>query len=172
VIRLRPPAPADAAAITAACQDPEIARWTQVPFPYRLHDALAWVAGQEQSRLRGASIELLVVGIEDDALLGAIGLVGLDRGDGSCEVGYWVARPARGRGVATRAVRLLSAWGLRELGLDRIELLVIEGNDASCRVAEAAGYRREGLLRRHREIKGTARDMVMYALRAEEAGPA
>jgi RimJ/RimL family protein N-acetyltransferase len=98
--------------------------------------------------------------------------VGLDRGDGSCEVGYWVARPARGRGVATRAVRLLSAWGLRELGLDRIELLVIEGNDASCRVAEAAGYRREGLLRRHREIKGTARDMVMYALRAEEAGPA
>jgi RimJ/RimL family protein N-acetyltransferase len=55
---------------------------------------------------------------------------------------------ARGRGVATRAVRLLSDWAVRELGLTRVEILVHEDNAPSLRVAEKAGFRDTGELTR------------------------
>jgi RimJ/RimL family protein N-acetyltransferase len=63
------------------------------------------------------------------------------------EIGYVVAPSARGRGVATRALRLLTDWGFSGLGLERIELWIDVDNPASERVAERAGYLREGTLR-------------------------
>jgi RimJ/RimL family protein N-acetyltransferase len=66
--------------------------------------------------------------------------------------------------VATRAVRLLSGWALRELRLPRVQLLADVDNVASQRVAEKAGFRREGVLRQALEIKGRRSDCVMYSL--------
>jgi RimJ/RimL family protein N-acetyltransferase len=63
------------------------------------------------------------------------------------EIGYVVAPAGRGRGLAARAVMLLTGWGFSELGLERIELRIDPRNVASERVAERAGYRREGTLR-------------------------
>ena len=54
---------------------------------------------------------------------------------------------ARGRGVATEAVRRLTGWALSELGALRIELWISVANEASKRVAERCGYVREGVLR-------------------------
>ena len=75
-------------------------------------------------------------------LVGACGL--LEVSDHRAEIGYWVKREARGRGVATRAVRLVTEWGLVEVGLSLIELLADVRNLASQRVAEKAGYTRHG----------------------------
>jgi RimJ/RimL family protein N-acetyltransferase len=66
--------------------------------------------------------------------------------------------------VATRALRLVSVWALDELGLQRISLLAEPENVPSQRVAEKAGFRREGVLRSFRELKGARRDYVMYSL--------
>jgi RimJ/RimL family protein N-acetyltransferase len=63
------------------------------------------------------------------------------------EIGYMVAPAARGRGASARAVRLLTRWGFEELALERLELRIDVTNRASERVAERAGYRREGVLR-------------------------
>jgi RimJ/RimL family protein N-acetyltransferase len=68
----------------------------------------------------------------------------LDREPGYGEIGYWVAAEARGRGVATRAVRLLADWGRAELGLTRIDVLPHRDNAASRRVAEKAGFTETG----------------------------
>ncbi len=80
------------------------------------------------------------------------------------EVGYWLAAPARGRGVATRAVRLLCAWAFEELSLARIQLHTLPGNVASERLAERAGFTREGLLRSFAEMKGRRVDINMFSL--------
>ena len=80
-------------------------------------------------------------------------------------IGYWVARHARGRGVATRALRTLCRWALTELGLQRLELVTDPENRASHRVAENVGFRREGVLRSHLEHRdGRRRDSVMFSL--------
>ena len=82
----------------------------------------------------------------------------------ACSAGYWVAAPARGRGVATRAIRLLCAFAFAELGAKRVELWIEPVNAASLRVAEAAGFHREGLLRSFMHVGGERRDMLMYSL--------
>jgi len=83
---------------------------------------------------------------------------------GSGEVGYWVKREARGRGVATRALELVARWALVEKGLGRFQLRADVANGPSQRVAEKAGFVREGVLRSALAFKGERRDVVMYSL--------
>jgi ribosomal-protein-alanine N-acetyltransferase len=64
----------------------------------------------------------------------------IDREAGTGEIGYWVAREARGRGIATRAVRLACEWAASELELTTLEIIVHEDNAASLRVARSAGF--------------------------------
>lgn len=88
------------------------------------------------------------------------------------EIGYVLARAQWGRGVATAAVRQALATVFAEVeGLVRVEALVDVDNPASQRVAEKAGMRREGVLRRHYWHKGRARDMVMYSFIATDPLP-
>jgi RimJ/RimL family protein N-acetyltransferase len=143
---LRPKRPEDVDAITAACQDPEIPRWTFVPSPYTRADAEAYLRSSAEQEAAGTSAGFLAVDAED-RLLGSLSVMEIDREAGYGEIGYWVAAEARGRGVATRAVRLLTEWAQRELGLQRLELLPHKDNVASRRVAEKAGYRVTGELR-------------------------
>jgi RimJ/RimL family protein N-acetyltransferase len=143
---LRPKRRSDVDAITAACQDPEIPRWTLVPSPYTRADAEAYLAGSADEAAAGKAVNLLAVDARDGRLLGSFGLMELDREPGYGEIGYWVAAEARGRGVATRAVRLLADWAREELGLTRIDVLPHRDNAASRRVAEKAGFTDTGEL--------------------------
>jgi RimJ/RimL family protein N-acetyltransferase len=161
-LALRPWRPQDVPAIVAACQDPEIPKWTLVPSPYSDDDARLWLAAQSAARRGGRRVELAIVD-GDDRLLGSIAIARSVDGRAG-EVGYWIAREARRRRVATRAVRLLSEWAFAELELERIELLAEPGNTASQRVAEAAGFTRERLLPAHRQQKGRMRDFYLYVL--------
>jgi RimJ/RimL family protein N-acetyltransferase len=139
VITLRAMTAKDVDAVTAAAQDPEIPRWTRVPVPYRRADALSWIAGAELELDAGVTIGWLAVD-EEDRLLASISVMGIDRAAGTGEIGYWVAREARGRGVATRAVRLVRDWATAALGLTTIEIEAHEDNLASQAVARAAGF--------------------------------
>jgi RimJ/RimL family protein N-acetyltransferase len=166
-IVLRPWAWADVPALTAACQDPEIPRWTVVPSPYSEDHAREFITACEADRKTGRQLALAIVDRED-GLLGAIGLASVDRQQRTGEIGYWIARDARRRGVGTRATRLLSHWALTELELERVELLANPLNQASQRLAELAGFTREGLLRKYRRRHGEREDLVMFSLLAEE----
>lgn len=161
-IRLRPPREEDIPAIIAACQDPEIARWTMVPAPYTDEDARAFVRGTHRPG-GDPEIALVIVDAATDDLLGAIGMR-IDGAAGVGDVGYWVKRDARGRGVATRAVRLLATWGFAARGLARIELLAATENGASRRVAERAGFTQEGILRARLPGSDGRLDAALYSL--------
>ena len=167
VVALRAWRDHDVPALVAAMRDPEIAHWTFVPWPYGEADAWEFLARQARERLAGESLTLAIVRAErGPGLLGAIGIEPLHLAGGRGELGYWVAREARGRGIATRAVSLLSAWAFAELALERLEILPFAGNVASERVAERAGFRRERVLPGHRlhRTSGELRDMTLFAL--------
>lgn len=117
--------------------DPEIARWLdQVPQPYTLDDALAYIGGI------GATSFAIVV---DDLVSGSIGVT-WNEGRDTGEIGYWLREDARGRGVTTRALVLVARWALAE-GAHRVQLRAAVENAASRRVAEKAGFTFEGVLR-------------------------
>ena len=75
-----------------------------------------------------------------------------------------VAPLARGRGLARRAIALVSRWGFDELGLERIEAVIDVENEASLKVAERVGYRREGVRRSTHFKEGRRVDMAIYSL--------
>ena len=153
---LRPPRPSDTEQVLAACQDPEVTRWTTLPEPYGRADAEDWVRrAAPRGWHEGDHLVWYVVRAEDpDRLLASIALHHVDRAAGTAELGYWAVPVVRGRGVPTEAVRLLARWGFDELGLDRIEWRAAVGNDASRRVAEKAGVRVEGVSRAGLVING------------------
>ena len=139
----------------AACQDEEIQRWTRVPAPYTEADARAFVAQTDETAFA-------VVDAETGEFLGMIGA--RLYGERVVDIGYWVKPDARGRGVASRALRLLARWAIEEADAGRVQLSTEPDNTASQRVAEKAGFQREGVLRALMEFKGRRRDAVMYSL--------
>jgi RimJ/RimL family protein N-acetyltransferase len=156
-VGVRPLAEGDVEAIVRACADPEISRWTRVPQPYTPEDARRFIAVAATEAAAGLSVALAVTD-DHGRLLGTVGLMEVDRCAGRGEIGYWLAREARGRGAATRAVRLLAEWAARELGLGRLEILVQRANAASVRVAERAGFAPSGELRRLERMPPGRRD--------------
>jgi RimJ/RimL family protein N-acetyltransferase len=147
VITLRERTPADVDALVAACQDPEISRWTRVPVPYFPEHALEWIAASEQELAAGHAIHWLAFDAAG-TLLASVGLMEIGKERGYGEIGYWVARDARGRGVAKRGVDLVREWAQRELGLTTLELVIHEDNHHSRAVARSAGFAETGERRR------------------------
>lgn len=167
---LRPWRESDAELMVAVLQDPEIPRWTSVPSPYTESDARTFLSHGHDWLHTGTEASFAIVAASDidRGLRGGISLLRFAWGDRRCEVGYWVAREARRKGHATRAVKLVCAWGFRELALERIELHAAEGNPASQRVAERAGFKREAVLRSHLLSKQGWLDMVVFGLLPDE----
>ena len=163
---LRPWRDSDAARLVEVIQDPEIPRWTSVPSPYREADARMFLNRRHDDLHTGSEASFAIVETQDTdhGLVGGISLLRFAWPERRCEVGYWLAREARGHGHATRAVTLISAWAVNALGMERIELHAATGNVASQRVAERAGFTREAVMRSHLESKQGRLDMVMFAL--------
>ncbi len=153
---LRPFTLDDVPAITHACQDLEIQRWIPViPRAYTEEDARTFVLADDLGHQFAIT--------ESATLAGSIGMRVNQFRVG--HIGYWCAPEARARGITTRALRLVSRWGLEELGLGRVELITDPDNIASQRIAEKVGFRREGVLRSHLlHPDGRRRDSVMFSL--------
>ena len=162
-VRLRPLRPEDAPAIYAACVDTETQRFTMsLPEPYRLEDAEEFVALVGDWAREGIEQAFAIVEPPADDWCGTIGIRFGERPS----VGYMVAPGARGRGLATRALRVAARWAVAEAGVERLELTTHPENVASQRVAEKAGFVREGLLRAYLVSRrdGTRRDSVLFSL--------
>jgi RimJ/RimL family protein N-acetyltransferase len=144
--------------------DEAIRRWTRVPSPYTARDADEWFALTRTTRAAGHQASFAVVAAGDGELLGSIDLRRNPADPAIAELGYMVGPRARRRGVATEAVELLTGWAFDMLGVERIEILIDPRNEASQKVAEAAGYEREGVLRSYRPSRNGGRlDLAMYS---------
>jgi RimJ/RimL family protein N-acetyltransferase len=166
-VRLRPWRPDDAPAVHAACQDAEVQRWTEVPVPY-LPEHAEQFTGPVAADTWAAGGALFAVE-HDGALVGSMGVLGVR--DGVAAVGYWTAAGQRGRGLTGEALRVLTGWALEQPGVRRVELIADPANTGSCRVAESAGFRAEGVLRARYLHRGVPTDVVLYALLGTDPRP-
>jgi RimJ/RimL family protein N-acetyltransferase len=161
---LRPWRLEDVPRVTEVCQDPEISRWTPVPFPYREEHARTWIEQTIRDWDDHKHAAFAVTDAASGEVIGAVSLRLLEDYAVQGSIGYWVAEKARGSGVATRALRLVSRWALLKLRLPRVQLVTDPANLPSQKVAERAGFKREGLLRAYIELQGRRRDCVMFSL--------
>ena len=160
-VLLRASEPRDLPAIDAGIRDPDVIRWIG-PTRGSASDVLAenrraWANGSPTLSIcepDGTCVGLVWVNVRD-----------ADRATGS--VGYWLLPGARGRGLATRAVRLVSGWATREMGLTSLRLTTEPENERSRIVAERSGFRQIGLLHHQASIDGRLIDQVVYELAPE-----
>lgn len=169
-VRLRPWRPEDLEQLWAAFQDPEIRLWNGGGVVTR-EDAVA-LLGRRAGRYPD-HVSWAVVEPASGELLGSVSLHSIDVVATDAEVGYWTAPAARGRGVASAAVAAVCRWAFEVLPVDRIELCHAVENTASGRVAEKAGFTREGHLRRsYRYGDGVKHDELLWARLADDPEPA
>jgi len=171
-LELSVPTTDDIDAITAACQDPEIPRWTVVPSPYGVDDARTFIdlvaTGWEQGEESVWAIR------RHAALIGMIGLhdVRENAAGGQAEIGFWLVGDARRRGFVSEAAGAVIDWGFSRRGLARIEWRAVAGNAPSAAAARALGFQYEGLLRQaHSSPRGRADAWVAGLLRTDDRFP-
>jgi RimJ/RimL family protein N-acetyltransferase len=132
---------ADVEDVTRALQDREIVRWTaSIPVPYTEASAKGWIDQHGRWWNEGSTASFAIDDTADASMLGNINVIVRPNWDGQAAMMYWVATWARGRGVATRALLLASEWAIAVINPRKLFLETLEGNIASERVAEKAGY--------------------------------
>jgi len=168
VVTLRPWQPDDVPVLVECLDgDPEVTRWLElVPQPYTESEARTWVQQAASYWHEGTAAPFAVTDATSGVVVGGVGFRWVDLTHAIGEIGYWIRREARGRGLTTRAVRLISIWSLETLECERLQLRADELNVPSQRVAEKAGFRREGVLRSQQfNVREKRRiDFVMYSL--------
>ena len=166
-IRLEPFGERHLAALEEMLDDPDLLRFTRVPEPVPPGFARIWLDRYEEGRADG-SREAFAIAAEDGAFLGLVLAPRIEDDARTAELGYVVAPAARGRGVATEALRQLTEWVFAERGMQRLELLISVENSASKRVAERCGYVREGVLRSLHVKEGVRADTEIWSRLASD----
>jgi RimJ/RimL family protein N-acetyltransferase len=165
VITLRPWSDGDVEALVDALDgDPEISRWLElIPQPYREPEAKAWIAASTAMWRDGTASPFAV--LADGAVVAGCGVNWIDREQAVGDIGYWARRDARGRGYVTRAVLLTARWAFA-CGCERLQLRADAENNESLRVAERAGFTREGTQRsaRYNPRLGRRMNFVVFSL--------
>jgi RimJ/RimL family protein N-acetyltransferase len=132
-------------------------------------DVAGWLAdGAQRSRREGTGVHLMMLDRAAGRIVGSIGLFHADWEVRSVEIGYGVSGRERGKGYASEALAAVARWTLTEGGIQRAWLTANTDNVASVRVAEKAGFRREGTLRRAALEADGLHDQAVFSLLDDE----
>lgn len=143
----------------------EVERWEDwCHAGYSLEDSRKWVERCIEGWKSDTQFSFCLVDPETGLYWGDCSLTELNRAHGFANLGYWTRTDRVGRGAATAMARAVARFGIEQLALNRVEILVEVANLASQRVAEKAGAVREGVLRRRLFMRGAAQDAVMFSL--------
>ena len=170
---LRPMRPTDAEDIFRAVQDPEIPKFTTLPSDYPVELAIEFATTRNvSSHLNKTELVFVMEDSELDidthpyanSFAGVISLHSIDIPNHRAEIGYWMAKEARGRGIGTRAASMITEYGLITMGFHRIDGIVDVRNEPSKQLLLNAGYEFEGIMKQYVTRRdGSQIDMALFA---------
>jgi RimJ/RimL family protein N-acetyltransferase len=135
---------------------------------YSIEDTQSFVLKCGPGWEKGEQYSFAIIDVHDGEFLGSVGLSAVNRAHGFANLGYWVHTRKTRNGVASSATRMAARFSFESLKLNRVELLVPTPNVASQRVAEKAGAKGEGLLRKRLQLNGVAHDAFVYSFVPED----
>jgi RimJ/RimL family protein N-acetyltransferase len=101
-------------------------------------------------------------------LVGGVLFLNFDAEHGNCEVGCWLEPAGTGRGLVTRAMRILIDWAVEERGIHRVEWIAASANVPSVNGARRLGMTRDAVLRESYPHRGVRLDMEVWSVLAPE----
>jgi len=166
LVTLRPSAERDIEPIFQACQDPLIPAFTTVPANYTIDHAIDFVRSDPFSFAERRELRFVIEygNGSDLTFAGVISLHTINIKNHCAEIGYWMEKTMRGKGIGTIAAKVITDYGLRTLGFRRIDGLADVENSASQKLLISAGYEKEGILRNKvTRDDGRQIDMALFA---------
>jgi RimJ/RimL family protein N-acetyltransferase len=158
------------AELEAIVRDPDVLRFTRVPDPPPDGFASTWLARYRTGEADGTCAGFAAY--EPGGRFVGIGVAPtIDAETRELELGYVILAAERGRGYAGAVLRALTRWAFDELGALRVVLHVEVANAPSLRVAERAGYTREGVMRSAYVKQGRRADTVLFSLLQSDPQP-
>ncbi|MGW8483718.1 GNAT family N-acetyltransferase [Microbacterium sp. NPDC055903] len=153
----------DAPTLLDAFMDADLRRWLPLPRPYTAEMAEDWCGPLSHERATSGRGFVAAVRV-DGAFVASIDAKRVDWAARSLELSYWTAPAHRGRGIMTRAVRAVALQVISAQGFERVELRIAPENTASLRVADRAGFTREGVARNAGYTDSGRIDLVIHSL--------
>lgn len=112
--------------------------------------------------------EVSFVIMENETLVGRIGIHYINPQNKCGAIGYWLVKDAVGKGIVTQSCKALIDYCFKELGLHRIEIKAAVANYKSQAVSEKLGFKKEGILREAEFVNGRFLDLYVYSLLSSE----
>lgn len=164
---LRPPGLEDAPALNEAIRESfeELNAWmewaSKIP---SVSDTRTFCEDAVHRHREGRACPMMMLGIDDNALIGMTGYARIDWAVPAFEIGYWCRTPLCRQGYVTEAVDALTRHAFEELGANRVEIRMDADNARSVAVPQRLGFELEGVIRHHgRDHHGRLRDTCIYA---------
>lgn len=157
----------DAEAVYAAinASRKELGSWlTWCTDNFTAEDARKWVTSRSHAWLREEEFSFIIVEKSTGNIIGAIGLNLINRTHGFANMGYWMSSSCAGKGYTSEAAKVLAAYALKHLDLNRIEILADVDNIGSKKVAEKSGAKFEGILRQRINLHNSCHDAALYSI--------
>ena len=166
LVTLRPSEEKDIDSVFNACQDPLIPAFTTVPATYTIDHAIDFVRSDPFSFAERREFRFVIdYGNGNDVkFAGVISLHTINIKNHTAEIGYWLEKSMRGKGIGTIAAKMITDYGFKTLGFRRIDGLADVDNTASQKLLTSAGYQKEGILRNKvTRDDGRQIDMALFA---------
>lgn len=166
-LSLRPWRDADAPALAAAVGESVVGVGRWLPWchaGYTQATATNWIAQCQAGWRSGAHFAFAVMALDSGDLLGGAGLSQHNQAHHCANLGYWVRESRQRQGVGSTAARLVARFGFEQLGLIRIEVVVLPDNLPSRATAQRIGAKFEAIARHRLWAREQARDAAVYGL--------
>jgi ribosomal-protein-alanine N-acetyltransferase len=134
-----------------------------LPHPYSEKDAIYWINLAHQG-LKSRTNYIFAIRLKEESrFIGGIGL-GVEKRFNRAEIGYWIAEPFWGKGIATEATKAVIEFGFKDLGLNKLTSSHLSKNPASGKVMQNSGMIKEGVLKKHILKDEIYHDLVVYGI--------
>ncbi|WP_307786813.1 GNAT family N-acetyltransferase [Pseudogracilibacillus auburnensis] len=154
----------DAEDVTKLCNNYNIYKNTMhLPYPYSLQDALSWIECHQENFMANKSYEFAITDKESGELFGAIALSNNQKFNNG-EIAYWIGEEFWGNGYATEAAKAIIEFAFEEKGYHKVFARFFHSNQASGRILQKLGMKKEGVLVDHVKKENRYEDLIYYGI--------
>ncbi|MBD3247898.1 GNAT family N-acetyltransferase [Candidatus Falkowbacteria bacterium] len=159
----------DANSIYKHANDKKVFRYTTLPYPYTKKDALEFIPIAQKGLREQTDYELGIAMKDEDSIIGMIALKHIDRENKlSAEIGYWLGVKYWRQGITSEAAGLMLDFAFYDLNLNKVFAKVMEPNQASVKLLQKLGFKKEGFLRKHEKRNGVWMNVIYLGLLKKE----
>ena len=167
-IILRPLKKSDVPSIFKYTKSADISRYTFVPSPNTVENIQTFIRKSRKFARKGTDYVFGIVPHDSDEVVGTLGIHGVSAVHKKAEIGYWLAKKFRGRGIMPEAIGLVIKFCFNELKLQRLQAPTLPDNVISQKLLKKCGFKYEGRHRNYYRHRKRIKDAYMYAITKED----